>query len=99
DAVLSDAMMPGMSGVELATVLEAEHPGLPVLIMSGYTEDAVARAGQLTPNTRFVEKPFTVHELSRALADALADSSGPELPGSGFDGGTTRRGDRKIRAF
>jgi PAS domain S-box-containing protein len=72
DAVLSDAMMPGMSGLELATILEAEHPGLPVLIMSGYTEDAVARSGQLTLNTLFVEKPFTIHELSNALADALA---------------------------
>lgn len=74
DAVLSDAMMPGMSGVELATALEAEHPGLPVLIMSGYTEDAVALAGQLAPNTLFVEKPFTVNELAGALADALARS-------------------------
>ncbi|HEY5060648.1 MAG TPA: ATP-binding protein, partial [Gemmatimonadaceae bacterium] len=72
DAVLSDAMMPGMSGAELATVLEAERPGLPVLIMSGYTEDAVARGGSLTPNTLFVEKPFTVQVLSAALADALA---------------------------
>jgi CheY-like chemotaxis protein len=76
DAVLSDAMMPGMSGVELATVLEAEHPELPVLIMSGYTEDAVARAGQVTPNTLFVEKPFTVHGLSAALTDAMARSNG-----------------------
>jgi nitrogen-specific signal transduction histidine kinase/CheY-like chemotaxis protein len=72
DAVLSDAMMPEMSGLELAEALLHEHPDLPILIMSGYAEDAVALGGRLAANVRFVEKPFTVRALSLALAEVLA---------------------------
>ena len=41
DLLLTDAMMPGKSGVELASLLTAQRPGLPVIIMSGYTEDTL----------------------------------------------------------
>jgi two-component system cell cycle sensor histidine kinase/response regulator CckA len=63
--------MPGMSGLELAELLATEHPDLPLVLVSGYTEDAINRGGPIAPNAVFLEKPFTVHALSRTIADAL----------------------------
>jgi PAS domain S-box-containing protein len=71
DLVLTDAVMPGMSGLELADLLASEHPGLPLVLVSGYTEDAISRGGPLAPNAIFLEKPFTVHALSRTISDVL----------------------------
>jgi len=72
DVVLTDAVMPGMSGLELAELLATERPGLPLVLVSGYTEDAINRGGPLAPNAVFLEKPFTVHALSRTIADVLS---------------------------
>jgi PAS domain S-box-containing protein len=72
DVVLTDAVMPGMSGLELAELLAVERPGLPLVLVSGYTEDAINRGGPLAPNAVFLEKPFTVHALSRTIADVLS---------------------------
>jgi len=72
DVVLTDAVMPGMSGLELAELLAAERPDLPLVLVSGYTEDAINRGGPLAPNAVFLEKPFTVHALSRTIADVLS---------------------------
>ena len=74
DMVLTDAVMPGMSGLELAEMLAADHPSLPLVLVSGYTEDAINRGGPLAPNAVFLEKPFTVHALSRTIADVLRRS-------------------------
>ena len=72
DAVLTDAVMPGMSGLELADILASERPALPLVLVSGYTEDVINRGGPLAPNAIFLEKPFTVHALSRTIADVLS---------------------------
>ena len=72
DVVLTDAVMPGMSGLQLAEWLAAERPDLPLVLASGYTEDAISRGGPLAPNVVFLEKPFTVHALSRTIADVLS---------------------------
>jgi CheY-like chemotaxis protein len=72
DVVLTDAVMPGMSGLELAEFLAVERPGLPLVLVSGYTEEAINLGGPLAANAVFLEKPFTVHALSRTIADVLA---------------------------
>ena len=70
DLLLTDAMMPGKSGVELADLMIARRPGLPVIIMSGYTEDTLEVAGHSGPVT-LLQKPFTPRELRRRIREAL----------------------------
>jgi CheY-like chemotaxis protein len=67
DLLLTDVVMPGMSGRELAARLLASRAGLRVVFVSGYTEDAAVRSGTLPPGQVFLEKPFT----SQAIADAV----------------------------
>jgi signal transduction histidine kinase/ActR/RegA family two-component response regulator len=69
--LLTDVIMPKMSGRELAQRLLAKSPGLKVMYMSGYTDDIVAREGVVFDNTILLHKPFTVEGLSRKLREAL----------------------------
>ena len=70
DLLLSDVVMPGMGGVELAERLRTERPGLRVLHMSGYTSlpEAAAAAAEL------IEKPFTAEELLARVRALLGDT-------------------------
>ena len=70
DLLLTDAMMPGRSGVELANLMAARRPGMPVIIMSGYTEETLAVPG-LTEPIALLQKPFTPRELRRRIRDVL----------------------------
>ncbi len=73
DLLLTDVVMPQMSGVELAARLTAVRRGLRVLYMSGYTEDTLGQRGVLSPETAFLNKPFTpasLREAVRAVLDA-----------------------------
>jgi two-component system, cell cycle sensor histidine kinase and response regulator CckA len=72
--VLSDVIMPVMSGPELVGRLKSLRPGLRVLYMSGYTDDAIARHGVLEPGTRLIGKPFDAADLARAVREALDDA-------------------------
>ncbi|HHN46185.1 MAG TPA: response regulator, partial [Planctomycetes bacterium] len=70
DLVLTDVVLPGMSGKELAAMIERKHPGIAVLFMSGYTDNAIVHHGVLDPGVAFIEKPFSpdalllkVHEM------------------------------------
>ena len=72
DALLTDVVMPGMSGPELAGELVAQRPGLRVLFASGYAEHAVASEGVLRPGTAFLEKPFTAAQLGAKLRETLS---------------------------
>ncbi len=72
DLVVTDVMMPGMTGVELARHLEAERPGIGVLLMSGYAEQALSRDGTLEGRP-FLAKPFT----AGALLDRIQAILGP----------------------
>jgi signal transduction histidine kinase len=69
DLLLTDVVMPGMSGRELAEAIWARAPGLPVVLMSGYTDDVVVRDG--LPGARFLEKPFTRAQLLCCVRAAL----------------------------
>jgi PAS domain S-box-containing protein len=69
--MLSDVVMPGMNGMELRDRVWATNPGIRVLFMSGYTSNVIVRQGILKPGVNFIQKPFTVDELSRRLAETL----------------------------
>ncbi len=71
DLVLSDLVMPGMGGYELAGELAQRHPAVRVLFMSGYTEDSAARRDILLQGSAFLQKPFSVADLSNAVHQAL----------------------------
>ena len=71
DLLLTDVVMPGMSGAELARRLRALQPELPVLYMSGYTDDVLRPAELAAPRTSFLAKPFHNAELVAAARNAL----------------------------
>jgi two-component system, cell cycle sensor histidine kinase and response regulator CckA len=71
DLLLTDVVMPHVSGQELAARLAALRPGLRVLFMSGYSDRAVYRHGVLEPGTAFIEKPFTERTLTRRVREVL----------------------------
>jgi two-component system cell cycle sensor histidine kinase/response regulator CckA len=72
ELVVSDLQMPEMGGKELALRLAAEHAGVPVLLMSGYPEDAVLDQGLQPGATFFIQKPFSPSELAACVAGILA---------------------------
>ncbi|MEO7085471.1 MAG: PAS domain S-box protein [Gemmatimonadaceae bacterium] len=70
--VLSDVVMPGISGLELASVLESTRPGIAVLLMSGYPDAEIGRRGTRTQNA-IIEKPFTRDTLVARVHGAIAE--------------------------
>jgi PAS domain S-box-containing protein len=71
DLMITDVVMPDMHGKELADRAARILPGLRVLFMSGYTDDAVTRQGVVGLGTRFIEKPFTAAELTARVRAML----------------------------
>jgi len=71
DVLLTDVIMPQMSGGDLAHLLRGKKPGLKVLFMSGYTDDMLASHGVLAGETQLIQKPFTAEALGRKLRDLL----------------------------
>ena len=71
DLLLTDLVMPGMSGSELAERLQARQPGLPVIFMSGYGHEVLARPGLADEEVLMLSKPFTPEGLLRCVAKAL----------------------------
>ena len=84
--LITDVVMPGMNGKELADLLAAERPGLRVLYVSGYTDHAVVRHGVLEEGIAFLSKPFDLRELGRTVREVLDSGRfAPEaVPGTGF---------------
>ncbi len=70
DLLLTDAMMPGTSGIELAHELITRRPGLPVIVMSGYTEETLNLGGAGDP-IALLRKPFSPRELQQRIRDRL----------------------------
>ena len=71
DLVLTDVIMPGMSGNDMSKRLLKKRPGLPVLYMSGYTDDAIVQHGVLEPGINFIQKPFSPNALALKVRQVL----------------------------
>ena len=78
DLLLTDVVMPGMNGSELADQLVSLYPGIKTLYMSGYTEFAVPLSDILRQERPLLQKPFTQQSLARKVRDVLKDSHAPE---------------------
>ncbi len=70
--LLTDLLLPGVSGVEVARTLATRWADLRVIVMSGYAEDEAVRRGVATGTVRFLKKPFDMATLARELSAALA---------------------------
>jgi two-component system cell cycle sensor histidine kinase/response regulator CckA len=75
DLLLTDVMMPGMNGVEVAKRIQRLRPGIRVFYMSGYADQDLVGQGLLQPGTHFLQKPFTPQELGGRVRDVLSNSS------------------------
>ena len=69
--LITDVVMPGLNGHDLADQLRTRYPDLRVLYMSGYTADVIARQGVLDEGVNFVGKPFTLRMLGEAVSQAM----------------------------
>ena len=71
DLLLTDVIMPGMSGNDMSRILLKKQPGMPVLYMSGYTDDAIVQHGVLEAGINFLQKPFTPGALASKVREVL----------------------------
>lgn len=71
DLLVTDVILPGMSGPELARYLQCQNQNLPCLFVSGYTADQIAKEGVLEKNVRFIQKPFSKIALARAVRETI----------------------------
>ncbi len=74
DLMISDVVMPGLNGRQLAERMKTTHPEIRVLFVSGYTDDAIVHHGKLLPGTAFLQKPFSPAALSQKVREVLAAS-------------------------
>jgi YesN/AraC family two-component response regulator len=71
DLLLTDVVMPEVNGRALAERLSVTAPAMRILFMSGYSDEAVYRHGEISPNAAFIEKPFTDRTLARKVREVL----------------------------
>ena len=76
--LLTDVIMPGMNGRELAQRIEEIRPNTQVLYMSGYTENVIGRNGTLDAGVRLLQKPFTLRELKNRVREVLDSTRSPQ---------------------
>jgi two-component system cell cycle sensor histidine kinase/response regulator CckA len=72
DLLLTDVVMPKMSGKQLADRVVADTPGIPVIFMSGYNEESIIKRGVLEPGVRFLPKPIVADDLLTAVGRVLS---------------------------
>jgi YesN/AraC family two-component response regulator len=73
DLLMTDVVMPGISGRELAQRVKAQRPGIKVLYMSGYTDQSVVKHGILENDAVLLQKPFTMATLALKLRELFSD--------------------------
>jgi CheY-like chemotaxis protein len=73
DLLVTDVVMPGMSGPEVASAVTTMRPGTHVLYMSGYTDSAIGHHGVLEPGIAFLQKPFSADDLTRKVRSLLTE--------------------------
>jgi DNA-binding response OmpR family regulator len=78
DLLLTDVVMPGVNGRELALRLAAQRRDIKVLFVSGYTGEAIRQHGLLELGAAFLQKPFTPDVLARKVRDVL-DMTAPRM--------------------
>ncbi|HTE45363.1 MAG TPA: PAS domain-containing protein [Gemmatimonadaceae bacterium] len=71
DAVITDAVMPGMTGAAVLNEIRAERPNCKAILMSGYTDDEMTRRGISASDVAFVQKPFTPEDFARQVRHVL----------------------------
>jgi FixJ family two-component response regulator len=71
--LITDVVMPHLSGPELVTKLSPQRPDLKVLFISGYTDDTVFRHGVLEGGVAFLQKPFNLKALSQKIREVLSN--------------------------
>jgi CheY-like chemotaxis protein len=81
DLLVTDVVMPELSGPELATRIRTVHPGIRVLLVSGYSADAVARHGVNGAAPSFLQKPFTGVQLAKKVREVLTAAPGSRAAG------------------
>ncbi|MCK5132908.1 MAG: PAS domain S-box protein [Candidatus Sabulitectum sp.] len=74
DLLLTDVVMPGMSGHELKEAIENIRPGMKTLFMSGYTANIISHHGMLEKGINFIQKPFTINELAKKVHEVIGTS-------------------------
>lgn len=80
ELLLTDVVMPHMSGKELADRLEALYPDIHILFTSGYTDETIDRHGVPIPSVDFIQKPFSPTTLAHQVRDALNRRKGDHMP-------------------
>jgi two-component system, cell cycle sensor histidine kinase and response regulator CckA len=75
DLLLTDIVMPGVNGREMANKLKPLRPDMKVLYVSGYTQDAFAVPGMIDPNEAFLDKPFPPEKLAQKIREVLNTAS------------------------
>jgi YesN/AraC family two-component response regulator len=71
DLLLTDVIMPDMSGKDLYGQVSRRNPGLKSIFMSGYTENVIAYQGVLDPGVNFLQKPFSIEDLKAKIEEVL----------------------------
>ncbi|MGA7325459.1 MAG: response regulator [Rhodomicrobium sp.] len=71
DLLLTDVILPGMNGRELATKAASIRPGLKALFMTGYSRNAIVHQGRLDPGVEMVQKPITRDQLATRIRSLL----------------------------
>lgn len=71
DLLVTDIVMPGMNGLQLASAVAERHPQVKVLYMSGYAEDAIKQHGAMGQSLEYLQKPFTRAQLLKGIVSAM----------------------------
>ncbi len=76
DLLISDVVMPGISGIELATAARRDRPGLSVILTSGFSAASLEKSRQNLSEFVFLHKPYSLSDLSRSIQDCITGGAG-----------------------